>query len=93
MRTYHLFQKITFIVSLLVSLSLLASAQKSLVTGKVITAKDGQPLPGVTIIIKNTSIGTVSNVSGEFSIQAQIGDTLVFSFIGLQTRLVKAEKT
>ena len=44
MRTYHLFQKITFIVSLLVSLSLLASAQKSLVTGKVITAKDGQPL-------------------------------------------------
>ena len=93
MRTYHLFQKITFIVSLLVSLSLLASAQKSLVTGKVITAKDGQPLPGVTIIIKNTSIGTVSNVSGEFSIQAQIGDTLVFSFIGLQTRLVKVEKT
>ena len=91
MRTYHLFQKITFIVSLLVSLSLLASAQKSLVTGKVIT--DGQPLPGVTIIIKNTSIGTVSNVSGEFSIQAQIGDTLVFSFIGLQTRLVKVEKT
>lgn len=93
MRTYHLFQKITFIVSLLVSLSLLASAQKSLVTGKVITAKDGQPLPGVTIIIQNTSIGTVSNVSGEFSIQAQIGDTLVFSFIGLQTRLVKVEKT
>lgn len=93
MRTYHLFQKITFIVSLLVSLSLLASAQKSLVTGKVITAKDGQPLPGVTIIIKNTSIGTVSNVSGEFSIQAQIGDTLVFSFVGLQTRLVKVEKT
>ena len=93
MRTYHLFQKITFIVSLLVSLSLLASAQKSLVTGKVITDKDGQPLPGVTIIIKNTSIGTVSNVSGEFSIQAQIGDTLVFSFIGLQTRLVKVEKT
>ena len=93
MRTYHLFQKITFIVSLLVSLSLLASAQKSLVTGKVITDKDGQPLPGVTIIIKNTSIGTVSDVSGEFSIQAQIGDTLVFSFIGLQTRLVKVEKT
>ncbi|MCB6972259.1 MULTISPECIES: vWA domain-containing protein [Butyricimonas] len=93
MRTYHLFQKITFIVSLLVSLSLLASAQKSLVTGKVITDKDDQPLPGVTIIIKNTSIGTVSNVSGEFSIQAQIGDTLVFSFIGLQTRLVKVEKT
>ena len=80
-------------MSLLVSLSLLASAQKSLVTGKVITAKDGQPLPGVTIIIKNTSIGTVSNVSGEFSIQAQIGDTLVFSFIGLQTRLVQVEKT
>ena len=93
MRTYHLFQKLTFIVSLLVSLSLLTSAQKSLVTGKVITAKDGQPLPGVTIIIKNTSIGTVSDVSGEFSIQAQIGDTLVFSFIGLQTRLVKVEKT
>ena len=93
MKTYHLFPKTTLILCLLLIFNLLASAQKIQITGKVVTAKDSQPLPGVTIIIKNTTIGTVSDVSGKFSITAQIGDTLVFSFIGLQTRVVKIEKT
>jgi hypothetical protein len=57
--------------------------------GKV-SSKDGTVLPGVNVTIKNTSIGTVTDADGEFSmsfedIPERTNQTLVFSFIGLKT--------
>ncbi|MFD1001839.1 carboxypeptidase-like regulatory domain-containing protein [Ohtaekwangia kribbensis] len=54
------------------------------------TLKDneGYPLPGVNIVIKGTRVGTVTNSNGYYSLSAPIGSTLVFSFIGMQTREV-----
>lgn len=52
------------------------------VSGKVIGADNGEPLPGVNIIIKGTVKGTATNNNGNFNIQAKNSDVLVFSYIG-----------
>jgi TonB-linked SusC/RagA family outer membrane protein len=60
--------------------------QERQVTGKVTSEEDGQGFPGVNIIVKGTSIGTVSDASGNFSINVPSSDAvLVFSSIGYST--------
>lgn len=54
------------------------------ITGTV-TDKSGSPLPGVSIFIKGTTIGTVSDFNGKYTIDAKDEDLLVFSFIGYKT--------
>jgi TonB-linked SusC/RagA family outer membrane protein len=54
------------------------------VTGTV-TDSDGQPMAGVNVVVKGTTVGTSTDVTGKYSINAQIGDILVFSFIGYAT--------
>lgn len=51
------------------------------ITGTVIDETD-QPLPGVTVKVKNTSVAVSTDTKGHFSINADRGATLVFSFIG-----------
>lgn len=60
------------------------------ITGKVVDEK-GNPLPGVTVIIKGTSLGTVTSVEGEFTITLPVADgqALLFSFVGMETMEVK----
>ena len=60
-------------------------AQEVTVTGRVTSKADGLPIPGVSVIEKGTTNGTVTNVDGNFSLVTQQGNTLVFSFIGLKT--------
>ncbi|HEU4902136.1 MAG TPA: SusC/RagA family TonB-linked outer membrane protein, partial [Flavisolibacter sp.] len=55
------------------------------VTGKVTDQKDGSPLPGVTVTIKNTNRSTITNAEGTYSISAPDNGTLVFSFVGFGT--------
>ena len=65
-----------------------AMAQKT-ITGTV-TADDGTPLPGVTVVVKGTSIGTVTNTDGEYNLTVpDNANTLVFSFIGLKTQEIE----
>jgi TonB-linked SusC/RagA family outer membrane protein len=62
--------------------------QQPAVTGKV-TDSSGQPLPGVTVVIKGTTQGTVTNADGEYSLTNIPDDaTLVFSFVGMRTQEV-----
>lgn len=65
--------------------SLTAMAQEALVSGKVTDGSDGSPLPGVTVSIKGTTTGTITNIDGEYQINSKNGDVLVFSFIGMKT--------
>jgi TonB family protein len=51
------------------------------VTGKV-TGEDGEGLPGVNVMIKGSSIGTVTDATGDYQITLQENDKLVFSYIG-----------
>ncbi|MEM9848208.1 MAG: SusC/RagA family TonB-linked outer membrane protein, partial [Bacteroidota bacterium] len=52
------------------------------ITGTVTAAQDGSPLIGVSVFIKGTTTGTVSDVDGQYSIEAEAGDILVFSYTG-----------
>ena len=59
-------------------------AQERTITGTV-TDEDGLPLPGVNIVIKGTSSGVQTDFDGNYSIDASLGDVLVYSFVGLKT--------
>ncbi|KAF0200674.1 MAG: TonB-linked outer membrane protein SusC/RagA [Bacteroidetes bacterium] len=59
------------------------------ITGTVTSQDDGLSLPGVTVAVKGTSIGTTTDVNGKFSIRAAQGAVLQFSFVGM----VKQEVT
>ncbi len=77
------------IAVLFLSFILMSAGQSYTVTGKV-TDESGSPLPGVNVVVKNTSLGTVTNVKGEYSINLNDADkVLVFSFVGYDTREVR----
>ena len=68
---------------LVFSSSLYAQNNKVLtIKGIVKDGKTFDPLVGVNVYIKGTTVGTVTNINGEYSLQAKAGDVLVFSFIG-----------
>jgi len=56
--------------------------EKQQVTGKVIDGTTNDPLPGVSILIKGTTTGTITDMDGNFSLDVEPSDVLVFSFIG-----------
>ena len=63
------------------------------VTGNVVD-ETGMPLPGVNIVIKNTSQGTSTDFDGNFQINANQGDVLVFSYVGyLKQEVTVTEST
>ncbi|MFV0289801.1 MAG: SusC/RagA family TonB-linked outer membrane protein [Mangrovibacterium sp.] len=65
--------------------SIWVQAQVSQISGKV-TDSDGVSLPGVTVIVKGTTIGTVSDYDGNYTLQGlSSGAVLQFSFVGMQT--------
>jgi TonB-dependent starch-binding outer membrane protein SusC len=60
--------------------------QQRTVSG-IVTDSNGQPLPGVTVMVKGTTQGTVTNAAGNYSISNIPDDaTLVFSFVGMRTQ-------
>ena len=62
--------------------SLYAIAQEKVVNGTVTSVEDNTGLPGVNVIVKGTSKGTVTDLDGNYSIPVEDGDILVFSFVG-----------
>lgn len=71
----------------LFTLSLAARGQSNQVTGKV-TDSEGNPLIGVSIIIENTTQGTVTDIEGLYSISVPADGTLIFSMISMETMKV-----
>ncbi len=68
---------------------LTAYAQKFEVTGKVINAEDGLPVIGATVVVKGTTIGTITDINGEFTLKAPSQDTVLrISFVGLETQTI-----
>ncbi|WKZ61345.1 MAG: TonB-dependent receptor [Cyclobacteriaceae bacterium] len=61
-------------------------AQTRQITGKVTSGSDGTDLPGVSILIKGSTSGTITDVSGNYSISASPEDILLFSFIGFESQ-------
>lgn len=64
-----------------------AWAQSKVVTG-VVTDDQGQPLPGVAVMVPGTTSGTVTDFDGKYSLNVGDAANLSFSFIGFQTEKV-----
>lgn len=77
---------LTFVLCMFLQFSF---AQTTSVTGKVTSAEDGSPIPGVSILVKGTNVGAVTDLEGMYSISLPAeGEVLVFSFIGMATQEV-----
>src|SRR5688500_15671701 len=79
----HLAMKISALL-VLMGISLFAgeaSAQEKIVTGTV-TSEAGQPLAGVSVVIRGTTRGTLTNDAGVYSLRAAVGNVLQFRLIG-----------
>ncbi len=64
-----------------------ADAEQGMTISGKVTDSSGSPLPGVTIVVKGTTDGTVTNANGEYSLTSVSGDaTLLFSFVGMKTQ-------
>lgn len=67
--------------------SAVAFAQGRRVTGIVSSAEDGEPVPGATVLVKGTSVGTATDLDGKYTLTIpENGTVLVFSFIGTTTQ-------
>ena len=72
----------------------LVTAQITKVTGTVISAEDNEPIIGASIVVKGTTIGTVTDFNGAFSLDVpSSAKTLVVSFIGMATQEVAIKQT
>lgn len=69
-------------------LSSLAVTAQTKITGRIIGSDDKQPVVGAAIRIKGTTIGTVTDVNGNFTLSATSGQTLVITYVGYVTQEV-----
>ena len=80
-------QKLVFFrfIVLLMFISGQISAQKA-ITGRVTESATGNPLPGVTVVIKGTTIGTLADMDGKYQLNVDADGILVFSYVGMETQ-------
>jgi len=77
---------LTLSLLLVFALQLQVLAQGRVVTGRVTDASTNQPLPGVAVLVKGTTVGTATGAEGDYSITVpENGTTLEFRFIGYKT--------
>jgi TonB-linked SusC/RagA family outer membrane protein len=83
-------RKLFFVLMMLIAYISYGMAQIS-VTGTV-TGADGVPVPGVTVVVQGTTVGTTTNADGQYSINVPEGqDILEFSFVGMTTQRVSID--
>ncbi|WP_207435402.1 SusC/RagA family TonB-linked outer membrane protein [Sabulibacter ruber] len=71
------------LLTLLLSLFCGIALAQTTITGRVTSARGGEPLPGVSVVVKGTTAGASTDVDGRYQIQSPAnGTTLVFSYIG-----------
>ncbi|MCD8309694.1 MAG: TonB-dependent receptor [Prevotellaceae bacterium] len=83
-------KRILFMLTCLLVWTSMMTAQVSQVTGVVISAEDNEPIVGATVLVKGTTLGTVTDVNGRYTINNVPANakTLVFSYVGMRTQEV-----
>lgn len=81
-------RKLSLFLSLLVFCGILSlHAQTVQITGTVTSAEDGEPIPGASVVVRGTVIGTVTDYDGKYSISVPAdANILVFSFVGMRSQ-------
>ena len=79
--------KQTIMTLLFIAFTLGLNAQGLQIKGVVTSADDGQPVPGLSVFVKGTTTGTLTDINGYYSIDnVPVNSTIVFSFVGMKTR-------
>ena len=73
------------------SISVKKSKADEMIYGQV-NDSEGNPIPGVNVLIKGTATGTTTDFDGKFSIEAEPGDVLVISYVGFKTQEVTVDE-
>ena len=66
----------------LVVLTLKHNQRQVVIEGTIADASSGEPLPGANVLVKGTTRGATTDINGKFSIEANAGDVLTFSYVG-----------
>jgi TonB-dependent starch-binding outer membrane protein SusC len=83
-------QSLLFTILFMLLVAANALAQNQVVTGKVTSKDDGQPMIGVSVLVQGTNKGTSTDVEGNYSIDVAPGENvLVFTFIGYKNQTVE----
>lgn len=78
-------RKLNLMLAFLLLTAVQVLAQRT-ITGKVTAAEDGSSIPGVTVMVKGTQAGTITDLNGQYSVNVpKNATTIVFSFVGLKT--------
>ncbi len=85
-------RKLTFFLACLFLIGVsLVNAQQRTISGKVISAEDGEPIIGASVMVKGSSTGTITDVNGNFSISIpSVSSVLWFSYVGMKTLELQA---
>ncbi|WP_372640480.1 SusC/RagA family TonB-linked outer membrane protein [Ancylomarina sp.] len=67
----------------------IVTAQSKQITGTVTSADDGLGMPGVSVVVKGTTIGASTDIDGKYSLEASASDVLVYSFVGMVPQEIK----
>ncbi|GAA4274452.1 TonB-dependent receptor [Aquimarina gracilis] len=78
-----------YVMVLLFSFGLTTNATAQEVSGTVLDDQS-QPLPGVSVVIKGTETGTITDFDGKYTIEANSGQILVFSYVGFEKQEIAA---
>jgi len=89
-KSLRLFRAAIIALFLIAGISV-ASAAPITVSGTVTQASDGEPLIGVSVLVKGTAQGTATDIDGNYTLKVDKGATLVFSYVGCQTREIVAD--
>ncbi|OIQ41300.1 MAG: SusC/RagA family TonB-linked outer membrane protein [Bacteroidetes bacterium MedPE-SWsnd-G1] len=82
----------TFLLSIFLSFGILFSYSQNIEVKGTVSDADGMPLPGVSVVVKNTAIGADTDFDGNFTLSnVEVGSTIVFSFVGFITQEVVIE--
>lgn len=69
----------------------LAIAQTSQISGVVLSAEDGEPIVGASILVQGTTTGTITDIDGKFSVKVNKGGKLQISYLGMKTVTLTAK--
>jgi TonB-dependent SusC/RagA subfamily outer membrane receptor len=79
-------KKVTLLLALLMLGLQGLFAQTRDISGAVTSSEDGSPIPGVSVVVKGTTLGTITDMNGKFALKVPVNaQTLTFSFIGMNT--------
>ncbi len=82
-------KKLNFLLCIFLFVPFFLSAQQAQIKGKVVEAETGEPLPGVSILIQNSTRGVITDIDGTFEIRAAPSDKLVFAFLGMISETIE----